>query len=186
MNSPILSLLGNEASHSINGLKGVAYYMAGFMNGCIRVGIFPTQLKDDGTSHRTSFFDVQQVIFGVHKILPVPMLVPSIFNFGDEVRCVINGFKGIVTCITYGMDGRVEVGISPTILHNGSPIPEEGFDINQCEIIKKTETDYPNPFKSYVLSSVNCPWIVKDSSIPDATGGPQHDSFIERRFLNRK
>lgn len=54
--------LGTKARDKITGLTGIATTKTQWLNGCLRVGIQPQEIKD-GKPVDPSFFDVEQVEF---------------------------------------------------------------------------------------------------------------------------
>ncbi len=53
--------LGERVRDKISGFEGIAYARSEYLNGCSRIMIAPTKLKDDGSPIEGEWFDTQQV-----------------------------------------------------------------------------------------------------------------------------
>ncbi len=54
-------MLGFLVKDKISGFQGIAYATSTYLNGCSRVLIEPTKLKEDGSVLSSEWFDIQQV-----------------------------------------------------------------------------------------------------------------------------
>ena len=79
---------------------------------------------------------------------------------GKRVRDTISGFEGIATGHCLYMQGCDQVGITPTELKDGKPIPSMYFDDKQVVIVKQEpkETrwfwDRPTPIRDTTSGQV--------------------------------
>lgn len=78
---------------------------------------------------------------------------------GDLVRDSVSGFEGIAIARYEYLNGCVRIAIQPRALHDGKPIEQCVFDIDQVEIVKAaamrpaeklvaTGGPQPNPVRS--------------------------------------
>jgi hypothetical protein len=58
-------------------------------------------------------------------------------KLGDKVRDTISGFEGIATGRTTWLHGCERIGVQPQALHDGKPVENAWFDINQLEVVEK-------------------------------------------------
>jgi len=63
----------------------------------------------------------------------------STIKLGDKARDTISGFEGVVTCISDWLNGCRRVTIQPEKLHDGKPIDNCCFDIEQLEKVVKAK-----------------------------------------------
>ena len=63
------------------------------------------------------------------------------FKLGDEARDTITGFAGVITCITFWLNGCIRIGIQPKELKDGKPINSEWIDEQQVELIEKNKKE---------------------------------------------
>lgn len=53
--------LGDHVKDRMTGLSGIVVSRTQYLYGCIRYGVQPTKLKDDGTRHDWHYFDEPQL-----------------------------------------------------------------------------------------------------------------------------
>lgn len=153
--------LGSRVNYTINNFKGIATSRTIFLNGCIRVEVAPEELKD-GQPQRKQFFDEQQLeTIEANVIVSREPHAISITN-GDRVKHKFTPFSGIVTAITTEINGIVMMGVQSETLHEGKPIPEQGFYAHDLELVVQL------PVKTSKESAAE-------------RGGPRPDSYIENR-----
>lgn len=58
------------------------------------------------------------------------------FNFGDEVKEVITGFKGIVVARYVYMNGCVRYEVQPRTTKDGLPLDGKVYDQEQLALVK--------------------------------------------------
>ena len=58
-------------------------------------------------------------------------------KLGDKVRDSISGFEGIVLGITSWLHGCDRACVAPEALHEGKPIQNQHFDVNQLKLLKE-------------------------------------------------
>ncbi len=56
------------------------------------------------------------------------------FKLGDTIRDTISGFEGVMVCYTVWLNGCIRLTIQPRQLHDGKPVDNQTFDIEQCEL----------------------------------------------------
>lgn len=152
---------GALAREIITGYTGIVCNKTIHLNGCHRIGLCPTSLKD-GQPQKGLVADVQQV-----ELVPgAPVIKPGSIGLdwgnvklGVRVRDVITQFTGIVMSKTEWFGGKKRVGVMSQELHNGETIPIHEFDVTQIEVLdpkplfgdieasldKKPGGPYPDP-----------------------------------------
>jgi len=76
------------------------------------------------------------------------------FGLGDKVRDTVTGFVGIITGISFWLNGCVQCGVKPPVDKDGKVLDAEWFDDQQLEIVKAE----------------------RKRAAPAETGGPQRDA----------
>lgn len=57
-------------------------------------------------------------------------------GLGDKVRDSISGFEGVVVAKHEYLNGCVRVSIQPQALHEGKPVEDFAFDVEQIEVLE--------------------------------------------------
>lgn len=57
-------------------------------------------------------------------------------NCGDRVKDKITGFKGIVVAKTEWLNGCLRISVQPEELHEGKPMEQQTFDVEQLSLIE--------------------------------------------------
>lgn len=65
-------------------------------------------------------------------------------NLGDEVRCKVTGFKGIVTSTSQCLTGCDRAGVRAPMTKEGKMGEEYWFDIPCLEVLKKGKVKLDN------------------------------------------
>ncbi len=60
-------------------------------------------------------------------------------QLGDRARDKITGFEGVVTSITYWLNGCRRIGIQPENLKDSIPVESHAFDGPQVELISRAD-----------------------------------------------
>ena len=63
--------LGDRVKDPVSGFQGIVTCVSSYLNGCIRVGVAPEKLKDDGQTQDDHYFDVAQM-----KLLKAAVHIP--------------------------------------------------------------------------------------------------------------
>lgn len=75
-----------------------------------------------------------------HRVVPVVQQIDvstrSDVGLGDLAREKVTGFSGVVTSMSYEMDGSIFVGLQPSTVENGKPADAFDFDIERIEVIE--------------------------------------------------
>jgi hypothetical protein len=129
--------LGAYAREIISGFEGVIVGKTLHLNGCHRVIIQPTKLKD-GEPLSALSVDVQQV-----DIVPdIPVIKSGNIGLewgnaklGTRARDLITDYQGIVVSKTEWFGGKKRVGIQSKDLHDGKAIPIHDFDVTCVEVL---------------------------------------------------
>jgi hypothetical protein len=127
--------LGDIATDTITGFKGVVIARTEWLNGCRRYKLQPKELKKDGTPKDSSTFDEQQIALSKSGNTPATYRTSSI-SLGDTARDTITGFEGVVTGRHDWLSGELVLSIQPKRLHEGNPIEPQSFNIEQLELVK--------------------------------------------------
>ncbi len=129
--------LGAYAREIISGFEGVIIGKTLHVNGCHRVVIQPTKLKD-GEPLSALSVDVQQV-----ELVPDVAVITcgnigldwGNVKLGVRARDLITPYTGIVVSKTEWFGGKKRVGIQSTELNAGKAIPIHDFDVTQVEVL---------------------------------------------------
>lgn len=71
------------------------------------------------------------------KPLIIDCSVRDDVNLGDLAKEKVTGFTGIVTAISYEIDGTIFIGLQPRELENGKPAEALEFDIERIEVVER-------------------------------------------------
>ena len=69
----------------------------------------------------------------------------SDIQLGCEATDTISGFTGIVTCISDWLNGCRRITISARELHDGQPVADHTFDVEQISIVSFEKPATPTP-----------------------------------------
>ena len=61
------------------------------------------------------------------------------FNLGDEVKCIITGFKGVIVSRTEYFNGCIAYGVKPPIDKEGKLQDNGWLDEPQLELVKENK-----------------------------------------------
>ena len=74
---------------------------------------------------------------------------------GDTVKDTISGFSGVVVARTEWLNGCIRICVQPKALHDGKPIDNHTFDLEQLELVERAQP------KAEVPSGGDRPSIVR-------------------------
>lgn len=63
------------------------------------------------------------------------------FNLGDQVKCKVTGFKGVITSKTVYLNGCKQVGVQAPLGKDGKWGENYSIDESQLELIKAQKVD---------------------------------------------
>lgn len=127
--------LGDTARDTISGFQGIVHGRHSFMSGTTCFSLAPTKLDDKGLPGDPAMIDWQQL----ELVTPGPGEKPSdmpVFNFGDQVECMVTDFAGIVTSKHEYLNGCVNYGIQPRKLTRDGDIAKTRTLNSQAMILK--------------------------------------------------
>lgn len=96
----------------------------------------------------------------------------STIQLGDRVKDSITGFTGIVTVVSYWLNGCIRVGVQPEEMKDGKPGEAQHFDAVQLRIVEHAV------HRPVVMTPEEAPAPVARES----TGGPARESASFGRF----
>lgn len=67
------------------------------------------------------------------------------FKLGDRVRDKITGYEGVVTSITFWLNGCVRLAVQATVLKDGKPVEAEWIDDQQVELAQEGKGEKKKP-----------------------------------------
>jgi hypothetical protein len=63
------------------------------------------------------------------------------FNFGDEVKSKVTGYRGVVTATTHFMNGCVQYAVRSQKLKDHQPLDSVWIDVQELELVKACKVE---------------------------------------------
>ena len=82
-------------------------------------------------------------------------------NLGEEIKCKVSGFKGIVVAQTEYLNGCIRCGVQPKVKKDGTLPEVQWFDEPQLEVVGRKKISKGSPDTGGVT-----PYIPKNNVIP--------------------
>lgn len=134
--------LGDRVKDKVSGFHGIVTSVTDYVAGCRRVGVSP-ETTDKGNHIDSEVFDEPMLSVVKKNIHKASSNHKCDFKLGDKVKDEISGFEGICSSITNYLHADVWIGISPTTLKEGKPIPPISFPAGTITKIKVQEVKEP-------------------------------------------
>lgn len=133
-------MLGNIVKDIYTDLQGLASSRVVHLYGCIRIGIIPKGLKDDGTPLPGEWVDEQRVEtieetggkYGAcndAQDSPIPL--------GSQVYDSLSDLKGTAVSYLISIDGPPKIAIQPRKLHNGEIVDSHWVPIQRVMLMEE-------------------------------------------------
>ncbi len=125
--------LGAIMRDTVTGFEGVVVNITTWLNGCVRYGLKPRELRD-GVPIATQHFDVEQLepvrgkrpsVGKVGKIKPAKL--------GSKMRDTITGYEGTVVATLVYINGTRTAALQAGELKDGKPHDNQWFDVERLE-----------------------------------------------------
>lgn len=123
-------MLGKKVECKVTGLKGIATSKVTYINGCVQFKVTPKSKKNNMPD--SEYIDVQQLRVigdGVNVMNPANRIISAL---GAKAKCIVTGFKGIITAEIITISGEVSYCIKPKSKDSDKML--SGYYINSNEI----------------------------------------------------
>lgn len=168
--------LGDTVEDLVSGYKGIAIMKAKWLFGCIRYGLTADGME---SAEDKVWVDEDQL-----KVIKKSKLTcgykASEFDLGDQVKDLVSGVKGVVTCITYA------IGQSEAVLSVWPKVTKvkKGEKLIQSEFFLGAPGRFELTKKKMIASHWGeKPPVEKESSGPQ---GPRDDPRLFRGIRNSR
>lgn len=127
--------LGDKVKDTVTGYVGIAVGISEYL---WKEGAVGLQVKaKDGKIDEAEWFDRERVEVVTKKVVTGIKPAPGIFQFGDEVKDVVTGFKGILVARAMWLHGCNKAQVQPKMKRGATKYPDaKFFDESQLKLVK--------------------------------------------------
>jgi hypothetical protein len=130
--------LGDIVKDTITGFTGVTTAVTKWLSNVDRFTVQPQEVKDGKPIAGRSFDMTQLELVKRSNVRVIPVERPKEpVELGDTVKHELSGLEGVVTAITFWIEGCSILQVQPTVLKDGEPVDPSGFDERLCAIVKR-------------------------------------------------